>query len=100
MRQFPHFVGAYCVLVFSVAESQPVKAICIQQRSAAMQSLIPTYQRSWITTQEPDDIKSAGLNAIRVPVSNAIEGTPATKYFEQFCCSSPSRPQASFCGLR
>jgi aryl-phospho-beta-D-glucosidase BglC (GH1 family) len=100
MRPFPHFVGPYCVLVFSVAESQPVQAICIQQRGAALQSLITTYQQSWITTQELDNIKSAGFNAIRVPVSNAIEGTPTSKYFEQFCSSSPSRPQASFCGLR
>ena len=35
---------------------------------AAEQSLINTYQQSWITTTDLDNIKNAGFNLVRVPV--------------------------------
>ena len=35
---------------------------------ATEQSLIKTYQQSWITTTDLDNIKAAGFNVVRVPV--------------------------------
>jgi endoglucanase len=35
---------------------------------ATEQSLIKTYQQSWITTTDLDNIKNAGFNVVRVPV--------------------------------
>src|SRR5579883_3502717 len=35
---------------------------------ATEQSLIATYQQSWITTTDLDNIKNAGFNVVRVPV--------------------------------
>ena len=35
---------------------------------ATEQSLIKTYQQSWITAKDLDDIRSAGFNVVRVPV--------------------------------
>jgi aryl-phospho-beta-D-glucosidase BglC (GH1 family) len=35
---------------------------------ATEQSLVKTYQQSWITTTDLDDIRDAGFNVVRVPV--------------------------------
>jgi len=35
---------------------------------ATQQSLVRTYQQSWITTADLDNIRNSGLNAVRVPV--------------------------------